>query len=79
MDENVNQFEPVDTRTGNPPSTTSSYTKLPQLPRTYQESEEESKLMEDIRKVENRIKEVKYERSQFAAHRSNFEALRPFL
>ena len=35
--------------------------------------------MEEIRRVENKIRELKYERNQFGAQQNNFESIRPFL
>ena len=54
--------------------------KLPQLSTTnYSENSEESKLMEQIRRVENKIRELKYQRNQFSSQQNNFQMIRPFL
>lgn len=57
-----------------------SVAHLPYLSKSFNnENMEESRLMGDIRKVENKIKGLRFERDQFGNQQSSFDMIRPFL
>ena len=57
-----------------------SVAHLPYLAKSFNnENMEESRLMGDIRKVENKIKGLRFERDQFGKQQSSFDMIRPFL